>query len=573
MRFRKRMICTVAILGLTAAACSGGSDSGNGDGGGGNGGSLPRNQTLYQTGTQWGPPANFNPMREWDCATGSIGLVYESLFHYDPNKGELTPWLAEKGSWTDDRTYEVTLRSGIKWSDGQPMTAKDVAYSFEAGKLDGASFHDIWSWLSKAEATGGNTVRFTFSEPHYPEWDYQLYMRPIIPEHIWSKLSDDDKLNGANEKPVGSGAYRFKSKGQDRVVWQRRDDWWGRTALGMEPQPRYIVDVSTPSNEVALNQLSQGQIDLSNNFLPGAAQLVKAGEFTSYYDKPPYFLSANTAWLVPNSTRKPLDDAAFRRALAASVDIDKIVKSVYSDMVAKADPSGLLPQWNQYVDQGVNSELGFKYDAAAAKSQLEQSGYRDRNGDGYVENKDGSKIDLKIEVPTGWTDWMEAARSIAEDGKAAGIRITPGYPDQNALNSARGQGKFDLILNNEKQLSNSPWVYYDYLFHLPIAKEQNTVNFGRYENKEAWDLVRHLGGTKTDDTAGMKADIAKLQRIQLEEMPAIPLWYNGLWAQSTSGVWQGWPADGSQNTYAPATWRGWYQMGGFEMLTKLKPAK
>src|SRR5689334_1564937 len=112
MRFRKRMMCTVTVLGLAAAACTGGGSS---DGGGGNGGgSLPRNQTLYQTGTQWGPPANFNPMHEWDCATGTIGLVYESLFHYDPAKGQLTPWLAEKGSWTDDKTYEVTLRSGIK---------------------------------------------------------------------------------------------------------------------------------------------------------------------------------------------------------------------------------------------------------------------------------------------------------------------------------------------------------------------------------------------------------------------------------------------------------------------------
>ncbi|MGW2281120.1 ABC transporter substrate-binding protein [Streptomyces sp. NPDC001770] len=571
---RVRIACALAVIALTATACTGGSPATGKGPGGAQGGSLPRDETLYTTGTQWGPPANYNPLRDWDHATGTKGLVYETLFHFDPNAGKLTPWLAESGAWKDAKTYEVKLRPGITWSDGEPLTAKDVAYSYGLGKIEASSFHSLWSWLSGAEAVDDTTVRFTFASAHYQEWDFNLYGRPIVPEHVWSGRSEEEILNGVNDKPVGTGAYTLKSKSQDRVVWQRRDTWWGTKALGMTPAPRYIVDVSNPSNEVVIGQLGQGQLDLSNNFLPGASSLVKAKKVVSYYDQPPYMLSANTAWLVPNTTRKPLDDAAFRKALAASVDIDKIVKGVYGDLVKKADPTGLLPQWDQYIDKGVVASDGFSYDTAGAKKILADAGYRDTNGDGLVENKDGSKIALKLAVPTGWTDWMEAAKVIAAGAKAAGISVTTEFPDQNALNEQRAKGDFDLVLNNDRQLSNTPWTYYEYMFQLPVQKQQNTVNFGRYENQEAWKLVQRLGQVPTDDAAGMKAVTSELQKIQLDEMPLIPLWYNGLWSQSTTGTWTNWPSDkAGAPAYAPALWRNWLEMGGFEMLTRLKPAK
>lgn len=223
---------------------------------------------------------------------------------------------------------------------------------------------------------------------------------------------------------------------------------------------------------------------------------------------------------------------------------------------------------------GSGGEEGFSYDTGKAKQILADAGYKDTDGDGFVENTDGSKISLKLAVPTGWTDWMEAAKVIAASGKAAGIRITTEFPDQNALNEQRGKGDFDLVINNERQLSNTPWTYYEYMFQLPVQKQQNTVNFGRYENKEAWKLVQQLGGVKTDDTEGMKQVISKIQDIQLKEMPVIPLWYNGLWSQSTTGTWTNWPSDASgAPKYAPALWRNWLEMGGFEALTQLKPAK
>ncbi|MET7999750.1 ABC transporter substrate-binding protein [Nonomuraea glycinis] len=582
MQTRARILIPLLAVGMAATACSGGgatpapqaSQAGSAaPAPQGNTGALPRNETLYTTGTQWGPPANFNPIREWDSATGTKGLVYETLFHYDPNAAKLTPWIAESGSWTDDTTYEVKVRTGVTWADGKPLTAKDVAFSYSLGKMETVPYHNIWDWLKSVEAVDDQTVRFSFSQANYQEWDFNLYGRVIVPEHIWSGRSEEDVLNGVNENPIGSGAYKYQSHDQDRVVWVKRDDWWGKTVLNMEPKPKYIVDVATPSNEVAMGLLLQKGMDMSNNFMPGVANLVK-GNFgiTTFYNEPPYMLSANTAWLVPNTTKKPMNDPAFRRALAASVDVKKIVEGVYGNLVKAASPTGLLPQWDQFVDQGVVSSDGFTFDTAKAKKTLADAGYKDTDGDGLVENKDGSKISLKLEVPAGWTDWMEAARVISSSAKAAGIDVNPEFPDFNALVENRSKGNFDLIVNNERQLSSSPWTYYDYLFQLPIRKTQNTVNFGRYENKKAWELVQKLDQVKTDDIEGMKSVISDLQKIHLDEMPNIPLWYNGLWAQSSNGVWKNWPssASGAPKT-APVMWRNWLELGGFETLTQLQP--
>ncbi|MFB4281855.1 MULTISPECIES: ABC transporter substrate-binding protein [unclassified Nonomuraea] len=583
MRNRARILIPLVAAGLLASACTGGGSTptppasqpqSQGAVASANPDQLPRNETIYTTGTQWGPPANYNPIREWDSAVGTKGLVYETLFHYDTTAAKLKPWLAESGAWADDTTFELKLRPGIKWSDGQPFTAKDVVFSFELGKMETIPYHHLWEWLKSVEAVDDQTVKFTFSKANYQQWDFNLYSRSIVPEHVWKGRSEKEVLDGINENPVGTGAYKFMSKDQDRVVLQRRDDWWGKTALNMEPKPRYIVDIATPSNEVAMGLLLQKGLDLSNNFLPGVANLVK-GNFglTTYYNEPPYMLSANTAWLVPNTTKKPMDDPAFRKALAASVDVKKIVEGVYGNLVKAASPTGLLPQWDKFVDQSVVSASGFTFDAAKAKKLLADAGYKDGDGDGYVENKDGSKISLSLIVPSGWTDWMESARSIAASAKTAGIQITPDFPDFNALVERRAKGDFDLLINNERQLSNSPYTYYEYMFQLPVQKQQNTVNFARYENDKAWDLVQQLDQVKTDDTAGMQKVISQLQQIHLDDMPIIPLWYNGLWAQSSTQVWKNWPAAaGSAPKTGAVMWRNWLELGGFETLTQLQPS-
>lgn len=535
---------------------------------------LPRADTLYTTGTQWGTYSDLNPFKTWDYATGLVGLVYEPLFNYDPLKDKYTPWLASKGGWVKKTVYRATVRSGVSWSDGKPLTAADVKFTFETGKIATATFHQLWTSGLKSVTTSGNDVTFTFSTtPNYQEFNGYLYNIAIVPKHIWKAYSPDTITSGnvANvKKMVGTGPYTYSSglNSKQSFTWKRRSGWWATAVYGLDPKPTYIVDIYNGSNNASLANLLAGSIDLSNNFVPGINKQV-GSKIRTYYSSAPYMLSGNTAWLVPNTTKAPLSDAAFRHALADSIDVNKIVESDYGNIVSPANPTGLLPVWSKYIDKSMVQKYGFAYDIGKAKAALAAAGYKDTNGDGFVENKDGSPLNLSLIVPNGWSDWMTAIQIIADSAKDAGIKITPTFPDYNTLVDDRGHGKYDLVINNDQQIGNTPWTYYNYLFRLPITDNQTTVNFERYENPTAWALTQKLD--KVNDPAAMKQITSQLQGIFLQDLPVIPLWYNGVWAQWNTSHWTAWPAStGSGMQNLPALWRGYLQMGGIRMLSNLR---
>jgi peptide/nickel transport system substrate-binding protein len=539
---------------------------------------LPRADTLYTTGTMWGPYSDFNPFKNWDYVTGTVGLVYETPFRYDPLADKWIPWLATSGSWTSKNVYTMTVRSGVKWSDGQALTPADFKFTWETMKNPNHPGHTVWANGLKSVTTSGNKVKFTFSgTPTYQEWTIGLYQTPIVPQHIWKNYSATDIVSGNlgdTSKLIGTGpmVYMSGKDSNENFVWQKRSGWWATSALKLNVTPKYIVDIYNGSNSASLANLLAGNIDLSNNFVPGIDQQV-GGNIQTYFKGAPFMLSANTAWLVPNTTEPPLNDPKFRKALADSINVARIVNADYGNIVTAANPTGLLPIWSKYVDKKLVSQYGFKYSLHDAKALLKSGGYKDVNGDGYVENKDGSKIDLSLIVPNGWSDWMTAIQIIADSAKDAGIKITPAYPDYNTLVDNRGHAKFDLVIANDKQISSTPWEYYDYMFHLPILDNQTTVNYQRFNDPTAWNLVKQLDKTNPSNVAGMKSVLSKLEKIQLQQLPLIPLWYNGAWAQWNTTHWKSWPSStgkGMQNL--PIMWRNYLQMTGINMLTNLKKA-
>jgi peptide/nickel transport system substrate-binding protein len=273
--------------------------------------------------------------------------------------------------------------------------------------------------------------------------------------------------------------------------------------------------------------------------VPGIQKQI-CGKIQTFLDEKPYMLSANMTWLFPNTTRKPLDDAAFRKALAHAIDLDRIVSADYGGIVEKADPTGLLPIWDEFIDDDVVADKGFTYDIAKAKQMLADAGYE---------------------------DWMTAIQIISRSTKAAGIRITPATPGYDTLVEDRGLGRYDMVLANDRQISNTPWSYYDYIYRLPIQENQTTVNYERFTDRA---LTRQLDKTPSDDTEAMTGILSQLQSRFLDDMPAIPLWYNGLWAQWNTGRWSGWPSEGG-NEALPSMWRDYLQMTGMDMITHLQP--
>ena len=538
---------------------------------------LPRESTLFTSGTAWGPFTQFNPLRSSGNATGTLGLLYETLFRYDPLADKYIPWLATSGKWVG-RTYVVQLRSGVKWSDGKALTGNDVKFTFETGKLAGSELSTMWKTGLSNIVVKGNKVSFVFTgKPNYLDWNTNIYTWGIVPQHLWKNYTPTEITTGNTDKyMVGTGPFVYGAgKGTSGTLqWNRRSNWWATKALGLKMPMQYLVDIHNTQNTASLQNFLKNDIDLSNNFFPGVDKSI-GGKVQTYYAKAPYMLSANTAWLVPNTTHAPLNDAAFRRALAMSINIDQIVKADYGNIVAKADPTGLLPTWNKWIDKAQSNKLGFKYNIAGAKSLLAANGYKDTNGDGYVENKQGQSVNLRLIVPDGWSDWMTAIQIIAASAKDAGIKITPAYPDYNGLVDERNSGKFDLVINNDKQLGPTPYTYYDYLFHLPVAATQTFANYSRFTSSgpKPWALTLALNKVAPSNVAAAKAIHSKIQKYILEDLPAIPLWYNGLWSQANTTYWTNFPSAASSRKYTPSVWNGYINMTGIDALANLKPSK
>ncbi len=536
---------------------------------------LPRSETLYMSGTQWSPNNDLNPAKSWDYVTGLVGFVYETPFRYDALKGRFIPWLASSGKWTSSHTYVMTVRPGVKWSDGQPLTANDFVFTFNTLKAATHPQHALWADTGlRSVKASGNKVVFTFAgTPGYQEFDFYRFNVAIIPQHVFKSYSltqlATDNLDDPS-KIVGTGPYLYQSgigATSNTVTWVKNPNWWATTALHVSVAPKYVVDIKNGTNAAALGNFVAGNIDLFNNFAPKSA--IK-GNVKTYFSGPPYMLGANTTWLFPNTTKKPLDDAQFRRALAYSIDMSQIIAKAYQGLVQKASPTGLLPIWNKWIDKGVVAKYGFSYNPAKAKAILAAAGYKDTNGDGYVENKDGSKIDLQIVCPNGWSDWMTAIQVIAASAKKVGIKITPAFPEYGTLVDDRGHARFDLLLGNDRQWSNTPWTYYQYVYQLPILANQTTTNYERFTDQTAWKLTNQLDRTPTSHTAAYRAIMSQLQKRFLQDLPVIPLWYNGMWAMFNTKYWTNWPsANGRQ--YTPTAWRNYWQMTSIDMLTHLKP--
>jgi peptide/nickel transport system substrate-binding protein len=541
---------------------------------------YPRAQTLITSGSQWGNIAGMNPY-VGNNAAGMIGLVNETLLRYDPLADTYVNWLAQSAKWTGAKQYTIVVRSGIKWSDGKTFKGSDVAFNVNLARFNTSAWNNLWLNLRQPIVVKGNTVVFNFEgTPNYVQWQNMIWNMPMISPLQGKTIKTAQQLTTYNpHSPVGTGPYTLDTSGFDvttRVVWAKRAHWWAADqGVSPSPAPKYIIDLVNTSNTNSLSAVLAGVEDLNNNYLPGVNKLVDTGKVHTYFKKAPYMLSANTAWLEPNTTIEPLNDPVFRKALAMSVDLNKIVTDDYGHIVLPASPTGLLPTWKKTINSSLVKQYGFKHSVSAAKALLLKAGYK-LDSSGMFMNKNGSKIDLEISVPQGWSDWEAARDMIIASAKDTGIRLHAKVKDFNTWQSDRNTGKYDLVIDNHYQLSDNPWTYWNGLFHLPVITTgtgQTFANYGRYENAGAWAITQKLDRTQPSNTKAIASMNNQLQTILMKDLPAIPLWYNGIWAQMTTKYWTNWPAANSNRKFVPVMWNGYLQMTGIDTITHLKSTR
>jgi peptide/nickel transport system substrate-binding protein len=534
---------------------------------------LGHTDTVFSSGTMYSPPTVWNPNMQGSFATGTEGFVYETLFLYNPITNKYTPWLASAGKWTNATTYVLTLRSGVNWTNDSgavvgTMTGQDVADTIMLAKSDpGIYYSNLANDVSSATAAG-NTVTVTFKHAAAEDWQSFLYQDPILPLTLSSSSGGmggwtSTQLNtDANTAPVGSGPMSLDTTdtNAEEVCYTTNSHWWATGALGLSFKFSHFCDTVNSSNNVELTDFLTGELDLSNNFLPGIASLIHSaspsgstyGKISTYYPRAPYMLSANTVWLEPNLTKAPMNNLYFRKAVAEAVNEPQIVNVDYSELVDAANPTGLMPSQSSYVDTAAVKQYGFSFNKATAKADLAKSNYKGQT--------------VTIECPDGWTDWMAAIDLVVKDLNAVGIKAEAYFPADAIRNSDIEDAKYDFALDNNASIAADPYNYFYRMFRLPVQKVQSAQdNWERFDSAtvgaiagKAWGLVKDLNATAMSNTTVRQGLFNQLESIELQYLPEIPLWYNGAWAQYSAANWKGWPHSTAKgDNYTPVMWGGW----------------
>ena len=304
-------------------------------------------------------------------------LIWDRLFRVGPD-GLPKPWAAEKADWVDSVTLDVTLRRGMKWHDGRPVTADDVIFSYTAPLGDEVPMYKPFVRnIEKIEKRSDTVIRFVLREPYAPFLIASLSKLNIIPKHIWEPVLADLARKPENAEsyqeatPIGSGPFKFVQwKKSEEVVLEAVPDHFAAPKMR-----RWILRI-IPNVEAALGGLRQGQINFLANY-SGDPQvldkMVKENRSLTLVST----MDVGMRFLAFNLRRPPFDNVAFRQALNMATNKKAIRSVVYKGYAAIADSfvSPALEFW-------YNPELPkWEYNIRAAREHLAKAGFEwDRDG-------------------------------------------------------------------------------------------------------------------------------------------------------------------------------------------------
>ena len=533
---------------------------------------FPRSETIYTANSA--PPTSANPFQGGNII-GIDGLVFEPLFMLNFMTTELKPWLAEKGEWVDSTTFEVKLRDGIKWQDGEPLTAEDVKFSFEyyeklgLKKIEG---------LKEIKVVDDRTVQFRFSgQPNVWGWRSNLYTTLIIPKHVFENL-DPEKVKtmtflGDEQKYlVGSGAYKLKEViQQQKSILERNEDWWGARYFN-KPAAKYIIQLYISSNDQAANAFLKGDLDVATYYLDIAQLKSQNPNIVSWLDRPPYFPPVVPVVLYFNTEKPPMNMPAFRRAIAMAINPEQIVEQGPISDVPDQTPLGpIMENWKKKMDAPkLIEEYGWQYgNLEKAMGILDQLGIKDTDGDG-VREYNGRPIELHFVTCAGCSDWIQTGEIIANQLKPLGIKVVIDKGDwTNFFMKKLNSGDFDLALHWAGTFKADPYSVYYSLMYYNNETDKGSANFGNYHNERANELLQKLSATPNEDE--QVKYLKELTRIWLEDVPAVPVYTGTVFYEANTQYWTNWPNE--KNPYGvPIFWPGFGTWGTALALLGVKPA-
>jgi peptide/nickel transport system substrate-binding protein len=496
------------------------------------------------------PQVNYNP---YSPNVLNASYIFEPLLVFNSYSCAEVPWLSTKYEWQDPQTLTFTIREGVKWNDGQPFTPDDVVFTYNLLKqFPALDTTGLWKTLDSV-TNNGNDVTFKFKEPA-GNMLARVVTVLLVPKHVWEKV--EDPVAYVNEGAVGTGPFKPASFNGQQLVLERNPDYWQADKIKVQ---KLIFSKNSGGNQTEQLQLSQGKYDTNAMFVPNIKQVwVDRDPAHNHYWYPP----GGAIALGFNLAKAPFNDVEFRRAVAHAIDRDAIVTKAQFGYVKAASQTGLvLPGQKDWLNPDIPNEGMIGYDPQQAATILEQAGYK-KDANGKLLDKDGKPIEFTFMVQNGWTDWIQAAQIVQQNLNALGMTVNVQTPAPENVDSQRALGNFDLVFN----VHGGTCSMYDnyYIFHsgqsAPVG-EQTTTNYIRYEDPEMDALIDQL--RESPDPDDQKEAVLGLEKIMVDKLPTIPLWYGAHWFQYSTKRADGWPNE--QNPYAKPT-------DALLIITNLKPS-
>ena len=416
--------------------------------------------------------------------------IYEGLLKYSKDSTKLEPSLAE--SWKvspDGLTYTFNLRKGVKFHDGTPFNAEAVKVNIERqmkGKAtEDMSYADfVFGYVTKVDAVNENTAVITLKDVCTP-FLYNLAMSMAAP--IVSPKALADNNGNVNEKPVGTGPYKFVrwDKSQD-VVLVRNDNYWGEKAKTKNVIFKFIADNS--ARVVALNN---GEVDMIDGIDTTVVDQIKQAGNT--VDQPD---GMNINYMAYNTTSKIFSDPKIRKAFSQAINVPELVQSLYKGYASPANT--ILPSFVPGYSADIKQVA---YDPEAAKAAISAAGIKEIRMIAYSNPR-----------PYNTATGQVLAEAIQGYLAKVGVTTKIDVYDWATYKQKVKAGDFDIGFYGWTGDNGDP----DNFMAL-LSDKDPSMNISRYDNPKYLDLINK--GKATPEGDARNAIYKQLEQIQVDENP------------------------------------------------------
>jgi peptide/nickel transport system substrate-binding protein len=434
-------------------------------------------------------------------------LIYDTLLAYGLDlKPE--PGLATAATQSGNAiTY--TLRDGVTWHDGTPFTAEDVVFTFDTIAKNTLGINSQYlTELESAKAKDAKTVVLTFKSPQ--AFDPGLIV-PILPQHLWSKMTPDQMGKFPNANPVGTGPFTFKDRKQGQVVSvARNNSWWGT-----KPAAATVSWTVYTNDDVLAQALKTGDVDMVPQVPPTVFGGIQGDSSlkSAVLDSFSFHHIGINVWSDKKSKGNPLLlDKNVRQALGYALDRNQIAQIAYAGQATPGD-SILMPTFGDFYWKPTGDAV-IDNNPDKANQLLDSAGYTAKDSDGIRQTKDGKPLKFRLIAIDSTSVDVRTAQLFQASALKAGIKLDFSTVDSDTMASTvynTDAADWDIFVWGWDSGVNDP----SYMLGVPLTNQIGGNNDVFYSDP-TYDAL-YLQQASELDHAKRVALVQQMQQMFYEE--------------------------------------------------------